>query len=254
MPANRGARRGADASARNLHETPRGVRFRARIWRISSSRGCSRNVQPVTTTSELIRVPAMSAGLYVLQPGEPDRQAPHSEDELYYVVGGRAAIRVGGEDRPVAPGIGGVRARGRRASLPLHHRGAAGPRYLRSRRNTDDCRESPHHPVSPPHRAALSRAKPGGAGPGYVVASSYELSHEREYHAIRNAAALFDVSPLYKYLVTGRDAAAPARSRCDAQRCQSQSRTGAVHAVVRRRGQADRRRHRFPCWTSRRSA
>jgi glycine cleavage system T protein (aminomethyltransferase) len=42
---------------------------------------------------------------------------------------------------------------------------------------------------------------------GYVVASSYELSHEREYHSIRSAAALFDVSPLYKYLVHGRDAA-----------------------------------------------
>jgi aminomethyltransferase len=42
---------------------------------------------------------------------------------------------------------------------------------------------------------------------GYVVASSYELSHEREYHAIRAAAALFDVSPLYKYAVTGKDAA-----------------------------------------------
>ena len=53
---------------------------------------------------ELIRVPAMSAGLYVLQPGEPDQQKPHNEDELYYVVGGRAQIRVAGEDRPVAPG------------------------------------------------------------------------------------------------------------------------------------------------------
>jgi aminomethyltransferase len=42
---------------------------------------------------------------------------------------------------------------------------------------------------------------------GYVVASSYELSHEREYHAIRSAAALLDISPLYKYLVRGRDAA-----------------------------------------------
>src|SRR5512147_2057789 len=42
---------------------------------------------------------------------------------------------------------------------------------------------------------------------GYVVASSYELSHEREYHAIRNSAALLDVSPLYKYLVRGRHAA-----------------------------------------------
>jgi aminomethyltransferase len=42
---------------------------------------------------------------------------------------------------------------------------------------------------------------------GYIVASSYELSHEREYHCIRAAAALFDVSPLYKYLVRGPDAA-----------------------------------------------
>jgi aminomethyltransferase len=42
---------------------------------------------------------------------------------------------------------------------------------------------------------------------GYVVASSYELSHEREYHAIRVAAALLDISPLYKYLVRGRDSA-----------------------------------------------
>lgn len=42
---------------------------------------------------------------------------------------------------------------------------------------------------------------------GCVVASSYELSHEREYHAIRSSAALFDVSPLYKYVVRGKDAA-----------------------------------------------
>jgi aminomethyltransferase len=42
---------------------------------------------------------------------------------------------------------------------------------------------------------------------GYVVASSYELTHEREYHAIRSSAALFDISPLYKYAVTGPDAA-----------------------------------------------
>jgi len=42
---------------------------------------------------------------------------------------------------------------------------------------------------------------------GHVVASSYELTHEREYHVIRTAAALFDVSPLYKYMVRGRDAA-----------------------------------------------
>lgn len=42
---------------------------------------------------------------------------------------------------------------------------------------------------------------------GYVTASSYELSHDREYAAIRNAAALIDVTPLFKYRITGRDAA-----------------------------------------------
>jgi glycine cleavage system T protein (aminomethyltransferase) len=42
---------------------------------------------------------------------------------------------------------------------------------------------------------------------GYLVASSYEPQHDREYHAVRSAAALFDISPLYKYHVRGRDAA-----------------------------------------------
>ncbi len=41
---------------------------------------------------------------------------------------------------------------------------------------------------------------------GYGVASVYELAHEREYAAVRNSAALFDVSPLFKYLLRGRDA------------------------------------------------
>ena len=42
---------------------------------------------------------------------------------------------------------------------------------------------------------------------GYYAVSSYEVTHEHEYSAIRHAAALIDVSPLFKYLVTGRDAA-----------------------------------------------
>jgi aminomethyltransferase len=41
---------------------------------------------------------------------------------------------------------------------------------------------------------------------GYYAVSAYETHHEHEYNAIRNAAALIDVSPLYKYLVTGKDA------------------------------------------------
>ena len=42
---------------------------------------------------------------------------------------------------------------------------------------------------------------------GFFAVSSYEVSHEREYNAIRNAAALIDISPLFKYRLTGRDAA-----------------------------------------------
>jgi aminomethyltransferase len=42
---------------------------------------------------------------------------------------------------------------------------------------------------------------------GYYAVSAYESHHEHEYNAIRNAAALIDVSPLFKYLVTGRDSA-----------------------------------------------
>jgi aminomethyltransferase len=41
---------------------------------------------------------------------------------------------------------------------------------------------------------------------GYYAVSSYEPHHEHEYNAIRNAAALIDISPLFKYMVTGRDA------------------------------------------------
>jgi glycine cleavage system T protein (aminomethyltransferase) len=41
---------------------------------------------------------------------------------------------------------------------------------------------------------------------GYYTASVYEVHHEHEYNAIRNAAALIDITPLYKYLITGKDA------------------------------------------------
>src|SRR5688500_13126279 len=58
-----------------------------------------------------------------------------------------------------------------------------------------------------PRTAALCQSHAWRRWAGYAVASSYELSHEREYHAIRSAAALLDVSPLCKYLIRGKDAA-----------------------------------------------
>src|SRR2546429_7378734 len=41
---------------------------------------------------------------------------------------------------------------------------------------------------------------------GYYTVSAYETHHEHEYNAIRNAAALIDISPLFKYWITGPDA------------------------------------------------
>jgi aminomethyltransferase len=41
---------------------------------------------------------------------------------------------------------------------------------------------------------------------GYYTVSTYEVHHEHEYNAIRNAAALLDITPLYKYLIEGKDA------------------------------------------------
>jgi quercetin dioxygenase-like cupin family protein len=53
---------------------------------------------------EFLRVPSLSVGLYALPAGATDPQEPHTEDEVYHVVGGRARIRVGAEDRAVQTG------------------------------------------------------------------------------------------------------------------------------------------------------
>ena len=53
---------------------------------------------------EILRETSLSMGLYVLPAGGTDPQKPHTEDEIYYVVSGRARIRVGEEDREVTAG------------------------------------------------------------------------------------------------------------------------------------------------------
>ena len=62
---------------------------------------------------------------------------------------------------------------------------------------------TPFHPRTAP----LVRAQTWRRWAGYQMASAYDPHPDREYAAIRNAAALIDVSPLYKYRLTGRDAA-----------------------------------------------
>lgn len=53
---------------------------------------------------EFLRVPDLSAGIYVLAAGATDPQSPHTEDELYYVVAGRATVTVGSGSRSVVAG------------------------------------------------------------------------------------------------------------------------------------------------------
>ena len=53
---------------------------------------------------EFLKVPDLSMGLYVLPAGGVDPQSPHTEDEVYYVVSGKAQIKVADEDRPVQAG------------------------------------------------------------------------------------------------------------------------------------------------------
>ncbi len=53
---------------------------------------------------EFLRVPDLSAGLYVIEAGGTDPQSPHTEDELYYVARGAATVTVGDEERTVRAG------------------------------------------------------------------------------------------------------------------------------------------------------
>jgi quercetin dioxygenase-like cupin family protein len=53
---------------------------------------------------EFLRVAALSAGLYVLPAGATDLQRPHHEDEMYYVVRGKARFRAADEDQEISTG------------------------------------------------------------------------------------------------------------------------------------------------------
>ncbi len=53
---------------------------------------------------EFLRVASMSAGVYVLPAGSTDLQRPHHQDEIYYVIRGRARFQAAQEDYEVAAG------------------------------------------------------------------------------------------------------------------------------------------------------
>ena len=53
---------------------------------------------------EFVRAPSLSCGIYTLESGAKDLQGPHDEDEVYFVIKGRARIRVGDEEEEVGAG------------------------------------------------------------------------------------------------------------------------------------------------------
>jgi len=53
---------------------------------------------------EFLRVPSLSCGIYTLAAGSKDLQGPHDEDEVYYVISGKARLRVGDDEQTVRAG------------------------------------------------------------------------------------------------------------------------------------------------------
>ena len=53
---------------------------------------------------EFLRVPSLSMGVCRLQAGQADEQQPHTEDEVYFVIGGKASFWAGGQAQAVVPG------------------------------------------------------------------------------------------------------------------------------------------------------
>ena len=68
---------------------------------------------------------------------------------------------------------------------------------------------------------------------GYYAVSVYEMHHEHEYNAIRNAAALIDVTPLFKYLIDGQGRDEVRQSRDHARHQQNSGGPGDLLLLVR---------------------
>ncbi len=118
---------------------------------------------------EFLRVSTMSVGYYRLPAGGIDPQSPHLEDEVYVVVGGRARVTVGGDEREDHTGRHDLRRRQRAAPLPRHRRGSRADRRLRTARDAlgrcDLSRSAPGTPYNRPACACSSVDRADGFGP-----------------------------------------------------------------------------------------
>ena len=78
----------------------------AHVWQIFDVDELQRRVAggKAPAIAEFLRTPSLSCAVYRLPAGARDMQAPHVEDELYFVVQGRAKIRIAGAEHVVKPG------------------------------------------------------------------------------------------------------------------------------------------------------
>ena len=181
---------------------------------------------------EFLRVPDLSAGLYVLEAGATDPQSPHTEDELYYVVAGRGVRHRRRRDTPGHRGLAGVRRGDRSASLPRHRRAPRDPGRVRAGRGW--ARLS-RRVVQAPNRRATSVAS-AGASSGPRPTSSWRKKTKASSPAERNGSR--------------RAAQARARHRC------SRGGAGAGRGTGRSAGSSAGRRPRAArsCTAARRRA
>jgi mannose-6-phosphate isomerase-like protein (cupin superfamily) len=77
-----------------------------RAWQVFDIAELQRRVPGGNTPAiaEFLRTASLACAVYRLPAGARDMQAPHLEDELYFVVAGRAKIRIGGQEHDVKPG------------------------------------------------------------------------------------------------------------------------------------------------------
>src|SRR5260370_27775396 len=80
-----------------------GVRS-GRSWVLAPHHASAQRLGGGGSSCDSRRVPAMSAGVYVLSAGAPDPQNPHGEDEIYYLVSGKAKMRIGAQEHSVGEG------------------------------------------------------------------------------------------------------------------------------------------------------
>jgi len=95
-----------DESSKSAESAALGVStVSERKWEIFSFEELSARVEgKEPAIYEFIRSSALSCMVYRLPAGSNDMQAPHLEDEVYFVVSGRAKMRIAGQEREVRPG------------------------------------------------------------------------------------------------------------------------------------------------------